>query len=150
MAREWNSVDPDQTAPQKHSELGLHCLLRPAVEQIRRVSEDNSGIILNRIASGGNSDEYQQHMFLWRTDENYSSVVIKYPPYQFLWTCLSENLRSSHNTMPKAATALSTIRATKAVPYNENVQYIFEPEHNKTQQNNLCSQQRLRSAWTSA
>ena len=24
-----NSVDPDQTAPKKQSDLGLHCLLRP-------------------------------------------------------------------------------------------------------------------------
>ena len=24
---------------------------------------------------------YPQHMFLWRTDENYPSTIIKYPPY---------------------------------------------------------------------
>ena len=29
----------------------------------------------------GDSNEYQQHMFLWRTDENYPSIIIKYPPY---------------------------------------------------------------------
>ena len=27
------------------------------------------------------SNEYPQHMFLWRTDKNYPSVIIKYPPY---------------------------------------------------------------------
>ena len=32
-----------------------------------------------------NSDEYPQHMFLWRTDENYSSIIVKYPPYVFFW-----------------------------------------------------------------
>ena len=29
------------------------------------------------------SKEYTQHMFLWRTDENYSLIIIKYPPYLF-------------------------------------------------------------------
>ena len=27
--------------------------------------------------------EYPQHIFLWRTDENYPSIIIKYPPYLF-------------------------------------------------------------------
>ena len=31
----------------------------------------------------GNSNEYPQHMFLWRTIENYSLIIIKYPPYLF-------------------------------------------------------------------
>ena len=53
-----------------------------SVEQIRRVFEDNSGIILPRR---GDSNENQQHMFLWRTDENYPSIILKYPPY--LFTC---------------------------------------------------------------
>ena len=26
-------------------------------------------------------------MFLWRTDKNYLSVITKYPPYLFFWTC---------------------------------------------------------------
>ena len=26
-------------------------------------------------------NEYPQHMFLWRTGENYPSIIIKYPPY---------------------------------------------------------------------
>ena len=33
----------------------------------------------------GDSNEYPQHMFLRRIDENYPSVVIKYPPYLFYW-----------------------------------------------------------------
>ena len=37
--------------------------------------------VLIRIASRGDSNEYPQHMFLWRTDENYPSIIIKYPPY---------------------------------------------------------------------
>ena len=28
-AQKANSVDPDQTAPEEQSDLGLHCLLRP-------------------------------------------------------------------------------------------------------------------------
>ena len=31
----------------------------------------------------GDSNEYPQHMFLWRTDENYFSIIIRYPPYLF-------------------------------------------------------------------
>ena len=31
----------------------------------------------------GDSNEYPQHMVLWRTDENYPSIIIKYPPYLF-------------------------------------------------------------------
>ena len=49
----------------------------------------------------GDSNEYPQHMFLWRTDENYPSLIIKYPPYLFFWTadlglktCLAQNLWS--------------------------------------------------------
>ena len=51
-----------------------------SVEQIRRVFEDNSGIILPRR---GDSNEHPQHMFLWRTDENFPSIFLKYPPYLF-------------------------------------------------------------------
>ena len=31
----------------------------------------------------GDSNEYPQHKFLWRTDEIYPSIIIKYPPYLF-------------------------------------------------------------------
>ena len=31
------------------------------------------------------SSEYPQHMFLWRTNENYPSIIIKYPPCLFHW-----------------------------------------------------------------
>ena len=31
----------------------------------------------------GNSDEQPQHMFLWKTGENYPQIIIKYPPYLF-------------------------------------------------------------------
>ena len=43
--------------------------------------------VLIRIAlpCRGDSDKYQQHTFLWRTDENYPSIIIKYPPYLFHW-----------------------------------------------------------------
>ena len=29
------------------------------------------------------TNEYPQHTFLWRIDENYPSIIIKYPPYLF-------------------------------------------------------------------
>ena len=31
----------------------------------------------------GDSNEHPQHMFLWITDENYPSIIVKYPPYLF-------------------------------------------------------------------
>ena len=36
----------------------------------------------------GDSNEYPQHtcMFLWRTAENYLSIIIKYPPYLVFWS----------------------------------------------------------------
>ena len=50
--------------------------------------------VLIRIASLCNSNEYPQHMFLWRTDEIYPSIIIKYPlicspDYQDTGTCSS-------------------------------------------------------------
>ena len=43
----------------------LRVLVRIALESPRR----------------GDSNEYPQHMFLWRIEENYPSIIIKYPPY---------------------------------------------------------------------
>ena len=31
-------------------------------------------------------------MFLWRTDENEPSVIIKYPPYLVFWTTVESEL----------------------------------------------------------
>ena len=31
----------------------------------------------------GDSNGYPKHMFLWRTDENYPSIIIEYPSYLF-------------------------------------------------------------------
>ena len=31
------------------------------------------------------SNEYPQHMFLWRTDKNYPSIIIRYLPYLFFF-----------------------------------------------------------------
>ena len=33
----------------------------------------------------GDSYEYSQHMFSWRTKNNYPSIIIKYTPYLFHW-----------------------------------------------------------------
>ena len=35
------------------------------------------------LSRQGDSNEYPQHMFLSRNDENYPSIFIKYPPYLF-------------------------------------------------------------------
>ena len=53
--------------------------------------------VLIRIASTprrGDSNEYPQHMFLWRNKENYPSIIIKYPPYLFFWPSFSSRLPS--------------------------------------------------------
>ena len=48
----------------------------------------NMLLVIYRIALASDFNEYPQRMFLWRTDENYSSIIIKYPPYRFFcsWT----------------------------------------------------------------
>ena len=33
--------------------------------------------------------EYPQHMFIWRTDKTYPSIITKDPPYLFHWMILS-------------------------------------------------------------
>ena len=33
----------------------------------------------------GGSNEYPQHMFLWRNKQNYPLIITKYPPYLFYW-----------------------------------------------------------------
>ena len=38
--------------------------------------------------SRGDSNEYPQHVFLWRTDDTYPSVIIKYPPDLFFCSVL--------------------------------------------------------------
>ena len=47
--------------------------------------------VLIRIASSDDSNEHPQHMFLWRNDENYHSIIIKYPPYLSLLTVICFN-----------------------------------------------------------
>ena len=41
--------------------------------------------VLIRIASWGDSNEYPQHMFLWRNKQNYPFIIMKYPPLTFHW-----------------------------------------------------------------
>ena len=63
------------------------------MEQIRRISEDNSRIISlvlhKSICCGyalespgrGDPNEYLPHMFLWRNKQNYPLTMTKYTPY---------------------------------------------------------------------
>ena len=37
----------------------------------------------------GDSNEYPQHIFLWRNKENYPLIITKYPPYLFHWVLFS-------------------------------------------------------------
>ena len=65
--------------------------------QIKRVFEDNQGIIFVILHKNvccayslespqwGDSNEYPQHVFLWRTVENYPLIILKYPPYLLHW-----------------------------------------------------------------
>ena len=66
-----------------------------SVLQIRRVFDDNSMIIMSvlhkNICCGyslelprqGNSNEYPQHMFLWRNKQTCPLIITKYPSYLF-------------------------------------------------------------------
>ena len=68
--------------------------------------------------------EYPQHLFLWRTDENYPSIIIKYPHYLVFWTvlrnflnphiCFAEAKISFHMGRVKRIWYLSPMRAAKA------------------------------------
>ena len=37
----------------------------------------------SRYVAGTHKNRLTKHMFLWRTDKNYPSMIIKYPPYPF-------------------------------------------------------------------
>ena len=66
-------------------------------QNFQRVFGDDQGIIflispLNvycgyslELLQQGDSNEYPQRMILWRTDENYPLIIIKYPSYLFHW-----------------------------------------------------------------
>ena len=38
----------------------------------------------------GNSNEYPQHLFLWRNKQSYPLIITKYPPYLFHWGNLNQ------------------------------------------------------------
>ena len=40
----------------------------------------------NMFLSRGDSNEYPQHMFLWRNKQNYLLIITKYAPYLSYWT----------------------------------------------------------------
>ena len=54
------------------------------VEQIRRVFGDNWRIILD------NSPKKRMLCGLWKNNENYLSIILKYPPYLFHWSDLPD------------------------------------------------------------
>ena len=58
------------------------------VEQIRKIIDGNSRIIFISSPWRGNSNEYPQHMFLWRNKQNYPLIITKYAPDLFHWIWL--------------------------------------------------------------
>ena len=50
------------------------------------------GYSLESPRRGGDSNDYPQHIFLWRNKQNYPSIITKYPPY--LFHCLALEVRS--------------------------------------------------------
>ena len=58
----------------------------------------------------GDSNEYPQHMFLWRSDENYPSIIIKYH------ICSTDNAKN-------AKTTISSL--TKSADYTALVYFIW-------------------------
>ena len=54
------------------------------------------------VAQRGDSNDYPQHMFLWRTVDNYALLIINYPPHLFqwiIWAKSRENLTLGFLTM---------------------------------------------------
>ena len=86
-----NNVDPHQTASirvytvypdlslRKHKIIRFALVTGPYSERLVLPS-DNGAVQCD-------SNEYAQHMILWRTDENYPSIIIKYPPYLAILMC---------------------------------------------------------------
>ena len=77
----------------------------------------------------GPSNEYPQYMVLWRSREDYPRINIK---YSFLTSPLYEH---NNNT------------DTNSLPIKINKSCV---KYDKNQQNGMCTQWRLRSAWISA
>ena len=51
----------------------------------------------------GDSNEYPQHMFLWRTDINYPLIIIKYPSYLSYWKALIADVKNEGQVNPGRA-----------------------------------------------
>ena len=63
------------------------CFFRPKKMRFMQIELDlqtknRSEPAKNRVFCSP-TNEYPQHTFLRRTDENYLSIIIKYPPYLF-------------------------------------------------------------------
>ena len=87
-----NSGQPDQTLCSVASDLDLHCLpiTLLGVSRLQWIKEDYLTIILSQILHKsiccwyslevppqGTSNEYQQHMFLWRNKTNYQKNYLQ-------------------------------------------------------------------------
>ena len=67
----------------------LHCVgVFSTEEQIRRVFDGDLRIIFVKTFS----NEYPQHMFLWRNKQIYPLIITKYPPCLFHWEYTGLNL----------------------------------------------------------
>ena len=68
----------------------------------------------------GDSNEYIQHMFLLRTDENYPSIIIKYPRH--LFHCITRIFDSLLVTMdPTKEPMFAKLSVWKEQEHSENV-----------------------------
>ena len=67
-----------------------------------------------RIALASDSNEYPQHMFLWRNKQNYPLIIIKYP--LFHWPKTTENNSNSHQE-PQQTLRSVTSRLNLPVPH---------------------------------
>ena len=83
----------------------------------------------------GDSNEYLQRMFLWRTGETYPSIIIKYPPYLFF--CSEFTIPLIDLLQDVSSVALTTAAHTHEQAKNYRAWYVDFLSPNDTHFQNM-------------
>ena len=60
---------------------------------------DEKAMITEGYSNRGDSNEYPQHIFLWRNKQNYPLIITKYLPYLFFCPHAAQDNKCKRNTM---------------------------------------------------
>ena len=145
-----NSVDPDQTAPLgavwSGSALFAQAYLSENLGSLRYIKNICCGYLLE-LHHRGNSNEYPQHLFLWKIVENYSLYIESGGSCSL---CHQSPLRISFFLSLALEPLAGTLFLLSYFSFSTLQQRIYEPWHDKTNTMSVCTQQRPRSALASA